>query len=95
MKKCSSSACLAQTRYDGVMPRHCMLGGMAFCCMQLMGAMATTGAEGRKAMQPLECLLSSREALWRDLRCLDVAAKLSSLLSGPDPRAAHCIQKHY
>ena len=76
------------------MPKHCMLGGMASCCMQLMGAMATASAEGRKAMQPLERLLSSREALWRDLRCLDVAAKLSSILSGPDPRAAHCIQEH-
>ena len=68
------------------MPRHCMLGGMALCCMQLMNVMATASAEGRKAMQPLERLLSSREALWRDLRCLDVAAKLSSILSGPDPR---------
>lgn len=77
------------------MPRHGVLGGMAVCCMQLMGAMASASAEGRAAMQPLERLLSSREALWRDLRCLDVAAKLSSALSGPDPRAAHCIQKHH
>ena len=74
------------------MPKGCAWGVMASCCMQLMGAMVMASTEGRKAMQPLERLLSSREALWRDLKCLDEAAKLSSLLSGPGPRAPHCIR---
>lgn len=72
-----------------MVPRHCMLEDVASYCLQLMGAKATMSAEGRKAVQPLERLLSSREGLWRDLKCLDEAAKLSAILSGPDPQASH------
>lgn len=56
-----------------------MLESLLF--LQLIGTAAGTGAEGRAAMQPLHSLLSSREPLWRDLKCLDEAAKVSALLS--------------